>query len=113
LDIFGNEKEFGKKIGKDIIEKKMGNYVILSAINQLEGEDKETVQRLLSSSDAISDADIARITHLIDTTGARKDAEDTAGDFIRHAFRSLDKLPENEYRETLRDIANYIVNRES
>ncbi|MBM3251130.1 MAG: polyprenyl synthetase family protein, partial [Candidatus Nealsonbacteria bacterium] len=32
LDIFGEEKEFGKKIGKDIEERKLGNIVIFYAL---------------------------------------------------------------------------------
>ena len=113
LDIFGDEKAFGKKIGKDIIEKKMGNYVILSAINQLDGDDKDTVQSFLNSTNPISDEDVVKITALIEKTDARSDAENTANNFIQHAFRSLEKLPESEYRESLRDIADYVINRES
>ncbi len=35
LDIFGDEKEFGKKIGKDIKERKLGNAVIFYALKEL------------------------------------------------------------------------------
>ncbi len=112
LDIFGNEKEFGKKIGKDIIEKKMGNYIILSAIGQLEPADQTVIHDLLGSSVPISDQDVAMVSALIGKTNAKKDAEDIANHYVQNAIKSLEKLPQNEYTERLREIANYIIERD-
>ena len=111
LDIFGDEKEFGKKIGKDIVEKKMGNFVILSAMEEMVSKEKGIVCDLLSSSIEISDDDIKTVTTLIKKTNARMNAESTAGQFIKNALTALDKLPQNEYNEKLYEIANYIVDR--
>jgi len=47
LDIFGDEKKFGKKIGKDIEEKKLGNIVILSALGEFSKLDKEKVLKII------------------------------------------------------------------
>lgn len=112
LDIFGDEKEFGKKIGKDIIEKKMGNFVILSAIDQLGPEEKDTIFNLLEGSKEISDDDIVTVTALIGRTEAKKNAESTANMYIQYAYRALEKLPLNEYNKKLAEIAQYIVDRE-
>jgi geranylgeranyl diphosphate synthase type I len=111
LDIFGDEKEFGKKIGKDIIEKKMGNFVILSAIDQLELEDRNTIGNLLEGSGEISGEDILSVTALIDKTDAKKTAETIASSYIQDALKALEKLPQNEHNETLSELARYIVNR--
>jgi geranylgeranyl diphosphate synthase type I len=113
LDIFGDEKEFGKKIGKDIIEKKLGNYIILSAIEQLGPEDKEYVRGLLAGNREVVDEDVASVTALIEKTNAKKDAEDTANYYIQSALRSLDQLPQNEHTIKLREAAEYIVGRNS
>jgi geranylgeranyl diphosphate synthase type I len=112
LDIFGNEKEFGKKIGKDIIEKKMGNFVILSAIDQLGPQEKDTICNLLEGSKEISDEDVTTVTALIEKTDAKKTAEDTANMYIQNAYRALEKLPQNEYNKKLEEISQYIVDRE-
>jgi geranylgeranyl diphosphate synthase type I len=112
LDIFGDEKEFGKKIGKDIIEKKMGNFVILSAIDQLDENGKNILHSILESSNEVSDEDIATVTSLIKTTNAMKDAEDVANLYIQDALWLLAKLPQNKYSEQLGAIAKYIVDRE-
>ena len=111
LDIFGDEKSFGKKIGKDIIEKKMGNFIILSAIEQLELDDKMMILDLLEGADEVTDEDVKTITSLIEKTNAKKIAEDVAAIYIKKAFDDLAKLPQNEYNETLVEISNYIINR--
>ncbi len=111
LDIFGNEKEFGKKIGKDIIEKKMGNFVILSAIEQLKQDEKDIVCDLLCSSSPITDENIKTITSLIEKTNAKQTAEITSNSYIQNAFVSLEKLPQNEYSEKLSELAKYVIER--
>jgi len=111
LDIFGDEKEFGKKIGKDIIEKKMGNFVILSAIEQLGIDDKNTLLGFLEGKKAISDSDVKIITTLIEKTDAKHTAENIADSYIQDALKSLKKLPQNEHNRTLVELADYIINR--
>jgi geranylgeranyl diphosphate synthase type I len=111
LDIFADEKEFGKKIGKDIIEKKMGNYVILSAVEQLGSEDVKAINNLLSSLKEITDDDIKMVTDLISKTDAKQEAERAADYYIQNALTALDRLPQNEYSETLAELARYIVDR--
>lgn len=111
LDIFGDEKEFGKKIGKDIIEKKMGNFVILCAMEQLDPADKETVRKLLEGDQPISDQDLALITSLIEKTNAKQTAENTANYYIQNAFSHLERLPQNEYHDRLYEIAEYVIGR--
>jgi geranylgeranyl diphosphate synthase type I len=111
LDIFADEKEFGKKVGKDIIEKKMGNYVILSAVEQLGPEDEAVINELLSNPKEITDEDIKIVTELIAKTDARQEAERTADYYIQKALAALDRLPKNEYSEKLAELAKYIVDR--
>ena len=111
LDIFGDEKEFGKKIGKDIIEKKMGNFIILSAIEKLNSEDSRTITDLLNGSAEVTDADVQMVTELINKTDAKSSAEKLANDFIQKSYDDLSKLPQNEHTELLMEIAKYIVDR--
>ena len=113
LDIFGDEKEFGKQIGKDIIEKKMCNFVILSAIDQLELDEKNVIVNLLESSKEIIEEDVLLVTSLIEKTDAKRLAEDTANSYIQNAIELLKSLPQNECNENLSEIAYYVLNRES
>ncbi|MFZ2125246.1 MAG: polyprenyl synthetase family protein [Candidatus Saccharimonadales bacterium] len=111
LDIFGDEKEFGKKIGKDIIEKKMGNFVILSAIEKLIAKDKKVLLGYLEGSKEINDEDVKKVTSLIEKTDAKNIAEETAVSYIKTALNALNKMPQNEFNDTLVEIAEYIVSR--
>ena len=111
LDIFADEKEFGKKVGKDIIEKKMGNYIILLALEQLDEGGKKSITDLLEGPNEVSDEDIARVTELVEKTSAKSDAEKTAEHFIQKALDALGQLPQNEATQYLAELANYIVSR--
>ena len=111
LDIFGDEKEFGKKIGKDIIEKKMGNYVILSAVEKLKSTDKNQIVSILESSTDVSDQDVMIVTALIQKTDAKKDAEELSDQYIQTAFDQLEILPQNQHTNTLIELTDYIAKR--
>jgi len=111
LDIFADEKEFGKKVGKDIIEKKMGNYVILLALEQLEGDDKHDVLNILEGPRDVEDQDAAEVTEIIEKTTAKADAKKAADEYIQKALSALEKLPQNESTQYLGDLANFIVSR--
>ena len=111
LDIFADEKEFGKKVGKDIIEKKMGNYIILLALEQMDDEGKKFITDLLEGPNEVPDADVAKVTELVNKTNAKSDAEKTAEYFINNAMGALDKLPQNEATGYLGELAKFIVDR--
>jgi geranylgeranyl diphosphate synthase type I len=112
LDIFGDEKEFGKKIGKDIIEKKMGNIVILYAIQQLSEKDSKKVLDILNSTGDVSDQDVALVKGLIEKTDAKHYTETIAEEFVATAVAALQKLPDCDDRSTLNELALYIIDRD-
>lgn len=111
LDIFGDEKEFGKQIGKDIIEKKMGNFVILSALEKLDSGDKQVIIDLLEGGEVITDEKLAEITVLLTKSGAKTEAEEVEDFYIQKALESLKKLPQNDNTESLRQLAMHIITR--
>lgn len=113
LDIFADEKEFGKKIGKDIIEKKLGNFVILSAIEELDDDSKNKILSVLNSEEDVTDEIVAEVIDIINKTNAKQIAQDTANKYIKSAQKAIDNVPQNEFTEKLRQIAKYIVNRKA
>ncbi len=113
LDIFADEQEFGKKIGKDIIEKKQGNIVILEALAELPTQAKQVVLKALNSSVEMTDAKVAEIIKLINQTTAKKKAQDLASQHIKLAKQALKTLPDNEFRQLLLTLADFIVARQS
>lgn len=113
LDIFGDEKEFGKKIGKDIIEKKLGNIVVLFAIKELNAQEREELLSILNTSQAIQDSQVESAINLIKKTSANEKASKLAEEFVEKALMVLNKLPKNEANNTLAEIATFIVQRKN
>ena len=113
LDVFADEQEFGKKIGKDLIEKKQGNLVILSALEELSPQDKKTVLDILNSPMEATENQVTDIIKLINTTTAKEKAQDLANQHITLAKQALEALPDNEFRQLLLTLADFIVVRQS
>jgi geranylgeranyl diphosphate synthase type I len=111
LDIFGEEKTFGKKIGKDIIETKGGNIVILSALKNLPEKERERILEIMRKKD-IGDEDIKEAIELISQTDSRELAYRSGKKFIKKAKESLNLLPKNEWNDVLRELADFVMERD-
>ncbi len=111
LDIFGNEKKFGKKRGKDIEERKGGNGVIYFAFEEFSSKEKERFLKILKK-DKITEKEIEEAIKMIEKTDARKKTIECGNDFIRKAKKSLSSLPQNKWNKILFSLADGIMERE-
>ncbi|MEM4761511.1 MAG: polyprenyl synthetase family protein, partial [Thermofilum sp.] len=107
IDIFGVEEKTGKVVGGDIREHKLGNIVLLLAVE----EGSEKLREILSKSDVTSE-DIKEAIELVRRTSARERAERIRNDYVQRALKALEPLPETEYKSILRDVAVFIMKRE-
>jgi len=110
LDIFGEEKVFGKKVGKDIIEHKLGNAVILMSLEELPETDRNALLAILRK-DKIEGDDVRRAIEIISKTRARKRVYELARKLVDEAKGSLQILPMSEARRKLLELADFIVER--
>lgn len=111
LDIFSEESVLGKKIGKDIIEKKLGNIVILYALKEFTTENKKRFLEIIRKEN-IGDNDVKQAMELIKKTNSKEKADLLGKSFIKKAKESLDSLPKNKWSNILEEFANFIVERE-
>lgn len=111
LDIFGDVRKFGKEIGKDIKEHKLGNAVIVMALKDLDTKDKEELLDVLSKSSVTND-DVKKAVEIISMTNARENALRMAMEFAEKSEKALASLNNNEYVEDLREILRFTVTRE-
>ena len=110
LDIFGDEKKLGKKIGKDIEERKLGNIIILLAMSEFSLKDKKKFLNILRKK-RISSKDIKEGIDLIKKTKAQEKAYKLEMNYIKKAKQSLAKLPKNKWNKILVDLTDYLVKR--
>jgi geranylgeranyl diphosphate synthase type I len=106
LDIFGEEKRFGKKIGKDLIERKLGNIVVLLALEELErGSRKKLMNVILKNKRSAKD--INEGIRLIKSTKAFEQASRIKSNYIKRAQKILDTLPQNQYNELINKYLHF------
>ncbi|MFH1180934.1 MAG: polyprenyl synthetase family protein [bacterium] len=111
LDIFGQEKVFGKKVGKDIVERKLGNIVILSALKEFNAADRIKFLKILEKREK-KDSDIREAIRLIGKTNSRQRADTLKENFIKKAQKILALLPQNKWSKALKNFANFVIQRE-
>ncbi|QOJ78061.1 polyprenyl synthetase family protein [Infirmifilum lucidum] len=109
IDIFGREEKTGKKVGGDIKEHKLGNIVILLALEEL--GDESILRRILTKSDVLWE-EVSLAINEIKKTGAYNKAEEVRRKYTRNALAALERLPDTPYRRMLEDLAIFIEKRE-
>lgn len=109
LDIVGNEKEFGKPIGGDLVEGKK-TYLLLEALRRARGKDKELLKEVVRKERGVTDRipDYRRIYH---ETGAIAAARCRIEEDISKAKRELSRLPSSGARAMLGWFADMLLNR--
>ncbi len=111
LDVFGDVAKFGKEVGKDIKEHKLGNAAVLLALEELDAADRSTLLGILSK-DRVDDEDVRAAVGLISSTRARERAIGEARRYMDAALKSLGALPDAERRRELEELAMFVVFRE-
>jgi geranylgeranyl diphosphate synthase type I len=111
LDIFGTQKSFGKRKGHDIAEGKLGNIVILFAFREFSPEDKKIFLEIIRRGN-VKNEDLKKVLEMIKKTNALSDSSAKAREFIEKAKKSLDSLPQNKWNDILKEVADFVIERE-
>jgi geranylgeranyl diphosphate synthase type I len=110
LDITGKKEKFGKDIGKDVKEHKLGNLAILCSLEELSADKAEELLSILRLPE-ISESEVEKALRIISSTNAAKRAHRTSNDFVMRAINSLNTLPSSDSKEALHDLAYFICRR--
>ncbi len=111
LDIFGKPELFGKEFGRDIIEGKLGNIVILFAFRDFSSLGRKRFLKIIRKK-KVAKKDIKEAIKLIKKTNAFLEASALGKSFIYEAKKNLNLLPRNKWNDILRTMANFVVERE-
>lgn len=120
LDVVALERELGKTIGGDIIERKR-TYLLLTAMERARGADRRTLEHLLRlppSSPALRTEagrirTVAAVTGIYQRYGVLEDTRRLVRRNTNRALESLRALPPGEGRTMLRWLAERLVGRSS
>jgi len=111
LDVFGEEKIIGKKVGKDIMQGNRGNIVVLIAMKKLSRADKIIFRKILYK-DKINNKDVETAINLIKKTDSYQKGMKIGRSFIAKAKKELSFLSQNKWNFTLNKFADFMVERE-
>lgn len=113
LDIFATSGKFGKEVYKDIIEQKLGNYVVVQAIKRLEEDESRLLSGYLRDPN-LSDKDrVAKCVPLIEKSNVKEIVINKAEKWANEAQMILSKieLKNEEFRNILKKITDFTVRR--
>ena len=111
LDVYGDPKSFGKAIGGDICCNKK-TILLLTAMETADPESKAELLQWLMTSDR-NEEKIEAVTKLYNRLGVRESCEAVMEEQTALALQQLDKLPQNDATERLRDLAEQLATRKS
>ncbi len=108
LDIFGQET--GKQKGKDIIEHKLDNAVIVYALLKMNPEHRSKLVSMIQAR-KMDQVKLKQVLGLLESTGTRAKVQELAKDLVEDAKKSLKVLPETSARYALAELADFIRSR--
>src|SRR5213593_4326761 len=108
LDLVGDETDFGKTVGRDLLEG-MPTLPMIYAVAERDGSGGELEMRILTP--AKTEADVRELLAEIRKSSGPERARQRALAFHDAALRALDRLPARPEREALRAAADFVVSR--
>ncbi len=109
LDIIGNEKKFGKKIGGDLIEGKK-TFLLLTALANAKGKNLSALKKVVANK-GVPETEIPGYRTIYENVGAIAAAQSAIQRYTKKATKSLEALPDNEDREILFWLSNLLIQR--
>ena len=109
LDLQGDSTVTGKNVGDDFRERKL-TLPIIKAIAAADADERAFWERTIGKGRQ-DDGDLERALELIKRHGALADTAVEARAWADKAKTAMVKLPDNEIREALIDLADYVVAR--
>ena len=108
LDIFGEKT--GKQKGKDVLEHKLGNVVIIFALNEMSRQSRNRLLRILRT-EHVARSLLQSALNLLETTNARRQTYDLGQKLVTEGKKSLENIPESDAKMSLLDLADFVGNR--
>ncbi len=95
LDVYGDPKVFGKKIGGDIVSNKK-TFMLINALRMADDSQRAELQKWIEATEFDRDEKIAAVTRLYDEIGIRELCQDRIAAYSKNALECLSKVNVND-----------------
>jgi octaprenyl-diphosphate synthase len=109
LDYDGDATEMGKNLGDDLREGK-ATLPLIVAMQRGTSSERNLLRYAIQTGGT---GEIAQIIAIVQNTGALQATRDAAAAEARRALLALEKLPQNQYSNSLRQLASQLLDRRS
>lgn len=111
LDVYGNPAVFGKKIGGDILCNKK-TYMLITALEQAKGENREELLRWLNTADFVPEEKIAAVTAIYNKVGIAGYCDVQIEKYYQEGLQLLNEVDVDDARkENLRIFVHHLMER--
>ena len=112
LDVYGDQKKFGKQVGGDIIANKK-TFLLIKALELANNDQKIALTQLIEKENFDPQEKVETVKGIYDAIGIKELTEEKMNQFFDKAFNSLDQLeaPAESFEE-LKEFAKIIIERE-
>ncbi|MBS1554766.1 MAG: polyprenyl synthetase family protein [Bacteroidetes bacterium] len=110
LDVYADQKKFGKQVGGDIIANKK-TFLLIKAIEKSRGKDKAELLRWLAAKKFDKRKKVKAITEIYDRNNIAQLTEQRINDYFDKGFRSLETLSTDQ--SILLHFAQELIKRQS
>ena len=113
LDVYGDPKVFGKKVGGDIICNKK-TYILINAYNRADAEQRRELQHWMEAETFNSDEKVAAVTAIYNKVGVDKLAIEKIAYYFEESKKYLDAVQVSDERKAeLRLYAQKMMHRKN
>lgn len=100
LDVFGDDKKFGKQKGGDILANKK-TFLLIKALEKANGEISDRLHYLMSSSVENASLKVSEVTAIFEALGVREMAEREMDRYFKSAIAHLSAIQVTRERKTI------------
>ena len=104
LDFHGTEEEVKKPVGNDLLQ---GTLTLPSILLMEQYPDDNPVKRLFENGN--SENDLEKAVDMAQKSSIISQSYDIANEFCNRALESLEELPDSDSKNSLRNLASYIM----
>lgn len=109
LDYTSSESEFGKQVGHDLLEGKM-TLPLYYSLEKAPESVRKNIEIILKKGN-FTDVEIEQIKEIVDKYNGVKLTHNAAAEYVNKAKKSIKVIPENIYKNSLNQLADYVVDR--